>query len=155
MPKQIISQKPTDNKYFHQDFHIALNYAIEYLNKKYGLSAVKEYLTQFTNNYHIHLKKALSEKGLLAIKDHYTKIFEIEGANFNMNLSKDDLLIRLLASPAVSHIRSNGHQVSTRYHETIATVNKEICRNSPYDCDLLEYDDLNGAYKLHFYKKVL
>ncbi len=155
MAKQIINQNSSDNPYFHKDFHIALNYGIDYLRQRFGEESVEEYLIDFTNNYHTPLKKALIQKGLVAIKTHYEKIYKIENAAFDMDISNDDLIIQLYASPAVNHIKSNGHQASSCFHETIQTVNKEICRNTPYDCEMTEYMHENGAYRLRFFKRKL
>ncbi|MCK5280506.1 MAG: hypothetical protein KAK04_18260, partial [Cyclobacteriaceae bacterium] len=110
-------------------------------------------LAQFANNYHGPLKKALMEKGLFAIKAHYEKIYKIEGAVFEMNFSQDDLVIHLSESPAVMYIKAGGHTVSPLHKETVITVNKEICRNTPYDCEVIEYENKNGAYKLRFFKR--
>lgn len=155
MANKIITRKSSDNAYFHPDFHIALNYGIDYLHKKFGNMAVKEYLTQFANNYHAILRKALIKNGLSAIKEHYEKIFKIEGADFDINFSSDVLIIHLSGSPAINHIKSNGHLVSPSFHETVKTVNKEICRDTPYDCEVLEYKHENGAYRLRFFKRIL
>jgi hypothetical protein len=151
--KQIIEQKASDNIYFHRDFHIALNYGIEYLYKSFGEEAVREYLMQFANTYFEPLKKSLMEKGLHALKEHYEKIYKIENAAFDMSISQNELLIHLFESPAVMHIKANGHPVSSLYRETVATVNKEICKNTPYDCEVVEYEHENGAYKLRFFKQ--
>ncbi len=152
--KQSITQKVSDNQYFHKDFHIALNYGIDYLHKKFGEEAVREYLTQFADAYYSQLKIAIEEKGLLAIKEHYEKIYEIEKAVFNMSFSQDELIIGLSASPAVMHIKANGHSVSELFYETVATVNKTICENTLYDFEVLKYNDENGAYSLRFSRRV-
>lgn len=153
MPKQTITRKASDNPYFHKDFHIALNYGIDYLHKKFGEKAVQEYLTQFAGTYYSPLNRAIKEKGLLAIKEHYERIYEIEGGVYNMNFSQDELIIHLSASPAVMHIKANGHSVSELFRETVVTVNKTICRNTPYDVELPEYHDENGAYCLRFFRR--
>lgn len=36
MPKEIMRRQASDNIYLHKDFHIALNYGIEYLFQHYG-----------------------------------------------------------------------------------------------------------------------
>ena len=64
MPKKIIKQKASDSTYYHPDFHIALNYGIDYLHKSLGEEAVREYMMQFANAYFASLKKALKDKGL-------------------------------------------------------------------------------------------
>ena len=152
MTKQTITQKSSDSTYYHPDFHIAFNYGIEYLHKNFGEKAVREYLKKFANAYFAPLKKALTDKGLFAIKEHYERIFQIENAKFSLSISKNELLIHLAESPAVMYIKEKGHTVSPFFQETISTVNKEICKTTPYACELLEYEDENGAYKLRFFK---
>ena len=157
MTKKSITQRSSNHTYFHKDFHIALNYGIEYLYKNFGENAVDEYLMQFTKNYHVPLKKSLCSIGLIAIKNHYKKIFKVEGTTFDMDLSKDEskLTIYLHASIAVQHIKENGHKVAPSYEKTVSVVNQEICKNTPYDCNMTNYNQDNGAYKLEFFKRVL
>ena len=153
MPKQTITQKASDNFYFHKDFHIALNYGIKYLHEKFGKESVCEYLTQFARAYYSLLISSIKEKGLLVIKEHYEKIYKIEDAVFDMNFSQDELIINLSASPAVMHIKAQGHSISELFRETVATVNKTICENTIYDAELLEYYEGNGAYRLRFFRR--
>lgn len=153
MPKQSLTQKASDNPYFHKDFHIAFNYGIEYIHKKFGEEAVREYLIQFARSLYAPLMKAIKEKGLVAIKDHYERIYKIEGADFDMDYSEDELLIRLSSSPAVMYIKSKGYVVSQLFSETVDAVNKTICESSQYEFEMLEYKEENGAYILRFYKK--
>jgi hypothetical protein len=153
MTKQIIRQRASDSTYYHPDFHIAFNFGIEYLHKNFGEEAVREYLVKFANAYFAPLKKALMDKGLLAIKEHYEKIYHIENAIFRLCISKNELLIHLSESPAVMYIKEKGHTLTPLFQETIATVNKEICKNTPYECELVEYKNENGAYQLRFFKR--
>jgi len=153
MPKQTVTYKTSDNQYYHKDFHIALNYGIDYLHKKFGEEAVREYLTQFADTYYSSLRIAIKEKGLLAIKMHYENIYDIENAEFNMSFSSDELVIELSASPAIMHIKANGHSVSELFYETVTTVNKTICKNTLYDFEVLKYNDKNGAYQLRFFRR--
>ena len=153
MAKEIMRQKATDNTYLHKDFHIAFNYGLDYLHKNFGEDAVREYLTQFASDYYSPLKSAIRDKGLLAIKEHYEKIYEIEGARFDISFAQDELIIHLLASPAVMHIKAEGQYVSELFRESVATVNKTICQDTPYDIELLEYHEGNGAYRMRFFRR--
>lgn len=153
MVKEIVTRKASDNTYLHKDFHIALNYGIDYLHKKFGEGSVTEYLKQFADSFYSPLKKSLKEKGLIAIKKHYEEIYKIEGAEFNMNFSQDELIIHLLVSPTVTHIRANGHLITELFHETITTINKTICQDTPFEFELLEYNKENGAAVQRFYKR--
>ena len=153
MAKQTLTRKASDNTYYHKDFHIAINFGIEYLHEKFGKEAVKEYLVQFADAYYSPFKKELKEKGLIAIKEHYEKIYQIEGAKFDLSFSSDELVIRLFASPAVMHIKSKGQRVSTLFNETVLTVNKTICRNTFYDVEMIDYNEENGGYQLRFHRR--
>jgi len=153
VPKQIITRKAADNAYFHKDFHIALNYAIDYLHENFGEEAVREYLAQFADAWFSPLKLSLSKEGLIAVKNHYEEIYRIEQAEFTISFPGDELIIRLVASPAVMHIQDKGHEVSPLFYETVATVNAEICRDTPFACELLDYYSENGGYRLRFFRR--
>lgn len=153
MPKQTMTRKSSDNPYHHKDFHILLNYGIDYLHKNIGEEAVREYLTQFASAYYSPFKRAIKDKGLLAIKEHYERIYEIEGALFDINFSQDELIIHLLASPAVMHIKAKGHPVSEFFRESVATVINTICQDTPYDSEMLEYHEDNGAYRMRIFRR--
>jgi hypothetical protein len=153
MTKKKITRKASDNRYLHKDFHIAFNYGLDYLVKNLGQEAVKEYLTQFTQTYYAPLKKAIKKIGLVALKEHYEKIYRIENANYQMHYSEDELIIHLIASPAVMHVKSNGHPVSSLFRESVSTVNSVICQDTAYDCEMLAYHEENGAYCLRFFRR--
>ncbi len=70
-----------------------------------------------------------------------------------MNFSQDELTIHLLASPAVLHIKSKGIQVTESFRESVIAVNKTICMYTPYDVEMLEYHDDNGAYRMRFFRR--
>ena len=78
MTKEVMERRASDNEYIHKDFHGALSAAIEYLHKNYGEQAVRDYLWQFANTFYSPLKDALSERGLVALKEHFEKIYKIE-----------------------------------------------------------------------------
>ena len=140
-------------QYLHQDFHIAFNYGLDYLQKNMGKAAVREYLGQFADAYYSPLKEAIKEKGLRAIKEHYEKIYKIETAEFKMRFSEDELIIHLLSSPAVRHIKSKGVSVSKSFHESISTVNEVICRDTSFEMEMLDYRENNGSYRMRFFRR--
>ncbi len=153
MSKQILTRFASGDTYFHKDFHIALNLGIEYLHQNFGAEAVREYLVQFANAWYAPLKQQVWETGLEAIRKHFRKIYDLEGADFTMNFSEGELLIHLLASPAVRHIQSRGFAVSDLFSETVITVNETICESTPYKCEIQKYDEETGGYTLRFFRR--
>ena len=84
MAKEVMRRKASDNEYLHKDFHGALSAAIDYLDEHYGPRAVRQYLRQFTLAFHAPLKEALKARGLAALKEHFEKIYNIEGGRIRI-----------------------------------------------------------------------
>jgi hypothetical protein len=68
MTRKSITRKASDNRYYHPDFHIALNHALDYLMKNMGEASVREYLSRFAGSYYASLKKELVDVGLPATR---------------------------------------------------------------------------------------
>ncbi|MGI6537506.1 MAG: hypothetical protein ACOX22_04065 [Caldicoprobacterales bacterium] len=155
MAKEVMERRASDNKYLHKDFHNLMNLGIEYIREKYGEDSVREYLARFAKAYYAPLKSALLKKGLIAVKEHYEKIYETEEAlDFvSMSLSEDELIINVEKCPAVTHMRKSGVTPSPLYYELIKTVNEVICEETPFGFELLSYDQETGASRERFFRK--
>ena len=153
MTKEIIERRASDNEYLHKDFHGALSGGIEYLHKNYGDQAVRDYLCQFALVFYSPLIKSLGERGLVAIKEHYEKIYKIEGGKIEITLCDDELILKVDACPAVMHMRKNAFLVAELFHETTKTVNEAICRGSDFDFELVEDDPETGRSVQRFYRR--
>lgn len=153
MGKEYIRRTASDNVYLHKDFHGALSGGIEYLEKNFGEEAVRQYLRQFTASFYAPLIEALRTRGLVALSEHFAKVYKDEGAAVRMNLTDDELFIELDACPAVTHMRQHGYPVARLFYETTKTVNETLCQSTPFAAELLEYDDETGRSIQHFYRR--
>jgi len=153
MTKEIMQRSASDNQYLHKDFHGALSTGIAYLHRHYGDQAVQEYLRDFARSFYTPLIKEIQQRGLIAIYEHYKKIYAIEGGQVEFKLTDDELVLDVKASPAVMHIRSCEYEVSDKFYETIRTVNETLCENTPFAAELLEYDEQTGRSRQRFYRK--
>ncbi len=153
MPRKILTHKATDSRYFHRDFHILLNMALDYLGRNFGQESVREYLEQFAEAWYSPLKEALQKRGLVAVKEHYESIYRTEGADYDMRFSGNELVIRLKFSPAVEYIQAGGNLVSRWFRDTVGVVNRTICKGTDFDCDVQDYSEENGGYVLRFFRR--
>ena len=144
MPKEVMRRSAADNIYLHKDFHGAMSRGIEYLEERYGEEAVRDYLRQFTDAYHAPLKADLKQRGLIALREYLQRIYELEGADIQISLSDDELLLRVAACPAVAHMRQSGYPVARLFVETTRTVNERLCEGTPFAFELQEYDEHTG-----------
>ena len=153
MVKEVMKRQASDNEYLHKDFHKALSGGIEYLHLNYGEQAVREYLRQFANTFYVPLKEDLKQRGLVALKEHYEKIYKIEGGKIDITFSEDELILKVEACPAVTHLRKDGYPVARLFHETTETVNETICQDSEFLFELVEYDQQTGRSVQRFYRR--
>jgi hypothetical protein len=151
--KQVMRRKAADNIYLHKDFHGALNQALIYVEKNFGVEAVREYLHQFARAFYSPLTERLREVGLAALKKHFKGIYAIEGAECRVEESQDELILRVPRCPAVTHIREMGLPLSPLFYETTGTVNETICEGTPFRAELLEYDQETGRSVQRFSRR--
>ena len=64
MPREILHRSAAENEYLHKDFHGALSTGIEYLHRRYGAKAVREYLWQFASTFYAPLIADVNTRGL-------------------------------------------------------------------------------------------
>ena len=153
MPKQVMDRRAADNQYLHSDFHGALSSALIYLHERFGDEAVREYLRRFARSFYAPLREDMQRRGLAAIAERLRRVYEDEGARVQIDLSEDELTVRVEACPAVTHMRAQGYAVSPLWHETIHSVNEAICEGSAFAFELLDYDEQTGASTGRFYRR--
>ena len=144
MPRKVIHRKKSDNVYLHKDFHGALSASIDYLQRRYGEQAVREYLRRFTNAFYAPLKADLARRGLVALKEHFEQVYLAEDGDVSFSLSEDELVIEVSQCPAVMHMRRQGYPVTSLWSETTRTVNEALCEGTDFESELADYDEQTG-----------
>jgi len=155
MPREVLHRSATDNEYLHKDFHGALSTGIEYLHRRYGAEAVREYMWQFASAFYAPLIADINTRGLAALREHFQRIYEQEGGEFSITLSEDSLSLDIQGCPAVAHLRENGYPVAELFYETTRTVNEAICEGTPFQAEMLSYDPQTGRSLISFTRREL
>ena len=153
MPKEVMTRQAADNVYLHRDFHGALSRGIDYLHQQFGAAAVRDYLWQFATAFYAPLKDDLKRRGLVAIQEHFERIYRTEGVSIECTRSADELRLTVAACPAVTHMRRQGYPVAELFFETTRTVNETICDGTPFAAELVFYDFLTGKSIQRFYRR--
>jgi hypothetical protein len=151
--KQVMRRSAADNIYLHKDFHGAMSTALIYLQQKHGDDAVREYLRQFARTFYAPLTADISRRGLVALKEHFEQVYQLEGGQVQITLSGDEMTLRVEACPAVMHLRSKGQPVAPLFYETTKTVNEAICEGTPFVAELVSYDDATGRSTVRFTRR--
>jgi hypothetical protein len=151
--KKLMRRRAADNVYLHKDFHGALSAGIEYVHTRYGENAVREYLRRFTDQFYAPLKADLNVRGLVALKEHFERVYGMEAGEALINLTENELVIRVTACPAVTHMQSRGYPVARLFCETTRTVNNALCEGTAYSAELVECDGHAGRCVQRFYRR--
>ena len=153
MTREAMRRKASDYVYLHKDFHGALSNGIQFIHEKYGAEAVRQYLRQFVVTYHAPLKAEIKQRGLVALKDHFEKMYRLEGGVIHLACSDDELRLEVKACPAVTHMREKGYPVAELFVETTRTVNEALCEGTPFAAELVRYDEADGHSIQRFYRR--
>lgn len=153
MAKEIMRRQAADNVYLHKDFHGALSNGITYLERRYGADAVRTYLRQFTLAYYAPLRDELRARGLVALKEHFERVYANEDAPIRVRLGVDELVLSIDSCPAVAHMRKSSYPVARLFSETSKAVNEALCEGTPYAAELVSYRDEDGRSVQRFYRR--
>ncbi len=153
MANERMERRASDNQYLHKDFHGSLSIGLDYLAEKYGEESVREYLNQFAVAYYAPLIQDLNARGLIALKEHFERIYAIEGGCIDIHFTEDELVLRIEACPAVMHLRAQDYPVSKFFYETSRTLNHALCQGTPFASELIEYDEQTGQSVQRFYRR--
>ncbi len=153
MSKQVMDRRGWDKEYLHKDFHGALSAGIEYLHSHYGPQAVRDYLDQFAKTFYAPLREKLQREGLSALKEHFEKLYKIEGGQIEIEFSEEQMTLKVQSCPAVMHMREKGYAVAELFVETSKTVNEALCEDSEFSAELVEYDRQSGRSVQRFYRR--
>ncbi len=151
--KQVMNRSASDNTYLHKDFHGALSTALTYLQDRYGDQSVREYLHQFAAAFYSALTADINQRGLVALQEHFERIYQIEGGKVDTKLSDDEMILDVDACPAVMHLRQQGQPVAPLFYETTKTVNETICEGTPFAAELVDYDEATGRSQVRFARR--
>ena len=155
MEKLFIDRKASDNKYLHRDFHVTADNGITYVGKKYGDDAVKEYLTQYAKSFYKLLVEEVKKDGLKALEKNFINVYEKEkwSENLRTELTEDSLKVTVNKCPAVTYMKSIGHNVSKWYKETTYTTYKVLADMCNLDFEVKYYNEEDGGTEFVFMRR--
>jgi hypothetical protein len=149
---EIMDRKAAENEYFHPDFHSSMNMGIHYVGENYGMDAVREYLTMYTNDVYGKVVEDGKARGLAAIAakivDTYTKEKALDA--LTIEDKGNELYVSIAYCPAVKHLKATGRKVSEWYRYTTEIVMDVLAQAIGAEFSMDSYDDATGAANYHF-----
>jgi len=136
----------------HKDFHGALSYAIEFLEREYGREGLEDFLSGLSKSVYAPLVADIKDRGLEALGNHWERVFGLEGGSFGMKMEGERLVLTVNSCPAISHMRERGYIIAPSFCEHCRIVNEALCHEAGYECDI-EYDQAEGRCVQRFWRE--
>ena len=153
---EIMDRKASENEYFHRDFHSGMNLGMQYLGEKYGVEAIRSYLTRYTNNVLHGTMQDMKDRGLKALQEKIIDTYVKEKAEdaLTTQLSEDEMSLQVEVKycPAVRHLKATGRTISEWYRYSTEIVMETLANFAGFAFQMDSYDDETGAAAYHFYK---
>jgi hypothetical protein len=129
-----------------------MSYGIQFLAKRYGWKEAEAYLRTMARAVYKPLIAGVKRRGLAALRDHWRRIFTLEGGAFVIRRVGPALELRVRRCPAIHHMKKHHYAIADRFCESTRIVGEEICRAAGYECSV-RYDQRNGRCVQRFWKK--
>lgn len=152
---KVIERKASDNKYLHKDFHISMNMLMKYICDEFGPRALTEYLEQFSMEFHSLNNECLKKGKLECLLAYFKDVYKKEEWPADIELCDDILTISQNACPGINYLRQNGHEPIEHYVQTYTTVYETMCKNTPYEYFMENFNNETGACVQRFQRRPL
>lgn len=142
-------------KYLHPEFHVSMDRGAGFVMDNYGKEGLQEYLTQFALAFHVPLLKNIQEKGISAIADYLTWLYDTEEAPdaLRMVQTEDELAVTVHYCPAVKYMKGRGYTPSACYEYCTSMVYGALAEAAGLGFEMILYNHNTGAAQFRFYKK--
>ena len=149
---EVMDRRAGDNEYFHRDFHSSTNRGLHYLGEKYGIDAVRDYLTQYTAHVYAHLNIAAT--GLAGIKALILDTYRKEKAEDAVTVTdtENGFEVSVAYCPGVKHLHSIGREVSPYFRYSTDYVMEALAARCGATFTMHSYDEETGAARYSFVK---
>lgn len=136
----------------HKDFHGALSYGLQFLEREYGPEGLREFLSGLADSVYKPLVEDLRTNGLDALERHWTTVFDLEQGDIALERDGDTLVLTVHRCPAVSHMQEENHYaVADHFCEHTRIVNEAVCRAAGYE-SRTDYNQEAGQCVQRFWK---
>lgn len=110
------------------DFFFAYNATFRHIREQYGEEALRQYWLQMGREHFAHVTRAMRERGLEALREHWETMFAEEpGARVSMTLVDGELELRVQVCPAWRHLKASGREVDESFCDHCLWVSRGMC----------------------------
>ena len=122
-----------ENNELHRDFHGSTNTAIQYINRKYGLDAIKGILRKTGRDVYKSIHEKLMKGDASELLEHLNWFMHREGAKYAITDMGDEIRCEVFECPAIRHLRKLGIEPNELTCLQTSEVNAGMCEGTPWE----------------------
>ncbi|MBC7333553.1 MAG: hypothetical protein H5T85_03690 [Actinobacteria bacterium] len=137
----------------HKDFHIVLNFLIEFLRENYGEERLEDFFVKASRYIYQPLIQRVKNNGIVEIEKHLRAIFTKEDGEFHIGYKGQELIFEVIKCPAIWYMKANKIEISKCYCKISTEIVTQIIMKECGYCFSVEYDQHNGRCIQKFWKE--
>ena len=119
----------------HLDFHGATATTIDFIVARFGADALHDIFRRVAKDVYQDLRGHLVAGDSDELVRHWRYFFTREGADFDIAIGADDIVLTVRHCPAWHHVHKIHGAVSDRFCDQTSVVNTELAAGTPFAID--------------------
>lgn len=117
----------------HLDFHGAVNTTIDFIVANYGLDVLHEIFEKVGREVYADIRAHLMAGDAEELVRHWRYYFEREGAEFDIVMDDDEIVLTVRKCPAYLHVKKIAPEISPWFCDQTIKTNEAMADGSPFD----------------------
>ena len=121
-----------ENNELHRDFHGNTDSTIRYIADRYGEDAIRKILRRTGHDVYKSIREKLAQGDPFELIEHLVWFYRREGAEFDLQVRKNEIRFEVFECPAHKHLRKLGLPVTELNCLQTVEVNAGMCEGTPW-----------------------
>ncbi|MDD5519264.1 MAG: hypothetical protein PHI84_00460 [Kiritimatiellae bacterium] len=117
----------------HKDFHGSMNAAVEYVGNRYGRDGLRTVFRQTAQRVYRSIYEGLKRGDWDELVEHWRYFMDREGADYNLSITDEAVVMIVKTCPAVAHLRKLGMTPSRFFCDQTILLNEAWCEDTPFE----------------------
>jgi hypothetical protein len=119
----------------HLDFHGAVNTTIDFIVSRYGIGALHEIFRRVGTDVYQNLRGHLLAGDSQEIARYWQHFFTREGADFDVAVTRDEIVLTVRRCTAWHHVQKIHGSVSAQFCDQTIVVNATMSEGTPFSIE--------------------
>ncbi len=116
----------------HKDFHGSTSLALDFVAERHGEDALTEILHNVGTKVYASIHQKLLKDDPSELIEHLAYFYNREEADFDLEVTDQEITLRVRQCPAIAHIRKVGLPLSKCFCRSTTEINAAMCEGTAW-----------------------